>query len=82
LVEPFGIASVQKNLDGSISLTWNSAAPDSSLSLSTYTVQRKTALNDPTWSTVATGIPSAGTLTTYTDNAPVTDTAYYRISMP
>ena len=81
-VEPFRMTDVVKNPDGSVSLTWSSIPTDSSLTTPTYTVLRKTALSDPTWTTVATGIPSAGTSTTYTDNDPVGETAYYRIAVP
>jgi hypothetical protein len=75
-VESFRITSVVKNPNGSVTLTWNSIPADSSLMPSTYTVLRKAALTDSTWATVATGIPSGGTSTTYTDNAPG-GAAYY-----
>jgi hypothetical protein len=75
-VEPFRITSVVKNPNGSVTLTWNSIPSDSSLMPATYTVLRKTALTDLIWTTVATGIPSAGTSTTYTDNPPG-GAAYY-----
>jgi hypothetical protein len=65
-----------KNPNGSVTLTWNSIPSDSSLMPATYTVLRKTALTDLIWTTVATGIPSAGTSTTYTDNPPG-GAAYY-----
>lgn len=81
-VETFRITNVTKNLNGSVSLTWNSIPADLSLMAPTYTVLRKNALSEPTWTTVATGVPSAGNLTSYTDNAPGGDAAYYQIAAP
>jgi hypothetical protein len=75
-VEPFRITNVLKNPNGSVTLTWNSIPANSSLMAPTYTVLRKTALTDPAWTAMATGIPSAGASTTYTDNAPG-GAAYY-----
>jgi hypothetical protein len=69
-VEPFRITQVVKNPNGSVTLTWNSIPVDSSLMAPSYTVLRKAALTDPAWTTVATGIPSGGTSTSYTDNPP------------
>ena len=81
-VETFRITGVAQNSNGSVTLTWNSIPAPLSLTSPTYTVQRKYTLNDPTWTTVATTIPSAGSSTTYTDNSPGSSAAYYRIAAP
>jgi hypothetical protein len=44
----------------------------------TYTVQRKTDLLDPTWTTLVTGLSAA----TYTDTTASADKGFYRVSSP
>jgi hypothetical protein len=63
-------------------LAWNSIAPNSSLSLPVYSVQRKLTLSDSNWTTIATGIFSAGTNTSFTDQTAVGTSGYYRITSP
>jgi hypothetical protein len=63
-------------------LTWNSIAPNSSLSLPVYSVQRKLSLNDLNWTTIASGIFSAGTNTSFTDQTAIGTSAFYRITSP
>jgi hypothetical protein len=81
-VETFRITGVAQNPNGSVTLTWNSIPAPTSLTSPTYTVQRKYTLSDPTWTTVATAIPSAGSSTAYTDNSPGSSAAYYRVAAP
>jgi len=81
-VEGLRITNVAKNSNGSVALTWNSVPADLSLLSPTYTVLRKSALSEPTWTTVATGILSSGNSTSYPDNAPGSESAYYRIAAP
>lgn len=57
-------------------LTWNSSNG------STYSVLRKTNVDDPTWTTIASGLPSGGTSTTYTDTTATGSTSFYKISSP
>jgi hypothetical protein len=63
-------------------LTWKSTAPNSSLSLPVYSVQKKQSMTDANWITVATDIFSAGTNTTYTDQNASGTSAFYRITSP
>jgi BNR repeat-containing family member len=68
---------------GSATLRWNSVSPLlASPSAVTYTVQKKNALTDPNWITLVSGLPSAGTATSYVDNSATGDVAFYRIVSP
>jgi hypothetical protein len=66
----------------SVTITWNSLG--SLHGTNTYSVQRKLgSLNDPTWTTVAAGLPSGGATTTYIDSSVgANDAAFYRIVWP
>ena len=66
----------------SIALVWNSPLPQSSLTTPSYTVQKKNSLADPSWTTVAAGIPSGGYTTTNMDTSANGDTAFYRVIWP
>jgi hypothetical protein len=66
----------------STTLTWSSTAPNSSLSLPVYSVQRKLSLSGSNWTTIASGIFSAGTNTSFTDPTAVGTSAFYRITSP
>jgi hypothetical protein len=63
-------------------LTWSSLAPDSSLASPVYSVQRKLSLVDSNWTTIASGIFSAGNTTSFTDNTATDSSAFYRITSP
>jgi len=68
---------------GSATLRWNSVSPLLvSPSAVTYTVQKKNALTDATWTTLVTGLPSAGATTSYVDSSATNDVAFYRIVSP
>jgi hypothetical protein len=82
-VERFRIANVAYNAGGSsATITWNSTPPELSLTTPTYTVWKKNILTDPTWSMVATGVPSGGAITSCVDTAANGNTAFYRVSIP
>jgi hypothetical protein len=67
----------------SATLDWNSVSPLlASPSTVTYTVQKKNALTDPDWTTLATGWPSAGATTSYTDTSAGSAAGFYRITSP
>jgi len=81
-VELFKITSVAYNSGGATAtLRWNSVPASQSLTTPTYTVQKKNSLSDPGWNTLAVGIPSDGTTTSFIDTS-VTGAAFYRISSP
>ncbi len=63
-------------------LTWNSIAPDSSLSFPVYSVQKKLSLTDPNWLTIASNLFSAGNTTSFTDITATDSSAFYRITSP
>lgn len=63
----------------SMQLVWNSTPP---ASFTNYTLLKKNSLTDPTWMTVATGIPSGGILTTDVDNTATGNDGFYRITAP
>jgi hypothetical protein len=48
----------------------------------TYMVERTDALTNETWTTLSTGIPSAGETSTFTDDSPLSGEAFYRIRRP
>jgi hypothetical protein len=82
-VKPLQITSIDYNTAGSAAtITWNSPAPGTTLIAPTYTLQKKNALTDPAWTTVATGIASGGFSTTHIDNAAGGDAAFYRVTTP
>jgi len=60
----------------STTLTWNSAAS------STYSVERKASLTDPTWLQLVTGLASGGSSTSYTDTTATNAASFYRVSTP
>jgi hypothetical protein len=65
----------------SATITWNSLG--SLFQTNTYSVQRTFSLSPASWTTLATGVPSGGDTTTYTDSTVGSATqAYYRISWP
>jgi hypothetical protein len=63
-------------------LTWNSLPPQALLLPQTFTVQKKNALSEPNWTTVAAGLPSGGGTTSFTDNSATTSAAFYRVTSP
>jgi hypothetical protein len=67
---------------GTTSITWTSTPPETSLALPTYTIQKQTSLADPSWTVLATGLPSIGSTTTYTDLSATGTAGFYRISAP
>jgi hypothetical protein len=76
----FDLTSVVRGPSG-VTLTWDSLG--SMWQVNTYAVQRKLSLNDPSWTTVASGIPSGGTTTSYTDTTVgASEKAFYRIVWP
>ncbi|HEX7471246.1 MAG TPA: hypothetical protein VF437_11020, partial [Verrucomicrobiae bacterium] len=82
-INPFQIASVTHNpAASSATLTWNSIPQQLSLTTPTYTVQKKNSLTDADWITLANGLPSQGSTTTYTDTSATNSAAFYRITSP
>jgi hypothetical protein len=77
---PLSIQSVAKSGPTAMTFTWNSSP--SLLLPQTFTVQRKNQLTDNNWTTLATGIPSGGSATTFTDNSATADAAFYRVTSP
>jgi hypothetical protein len=65
-----------------VTLVWNSPPPHLSLTTPTYSLQKKNALTDPNWVTVATGIPSGGYATTNVDTIATNSSAFYRVTWP
>jgi len=76
------IQSVAKSGPSAVTLAWNSLAPTALLSPQMFTVQKKAALTDAAWTTLATGIKTTGSMTTFTDNTATADQAFYRIISP
>ncbi|HWD18171.1 MAG TPA: hypothetical protein VHB20_02740 [Verrucomicrobiae bacterium] len=75
----FDITAVAKNPSG-VTIKWDSLG--SMYGTNTYTIQRKSALTDATWTTLAK-VPSDGDSTTYTDATVQSGSAaYYRINWP
>jgi hypothetical protein len=81
-VSPFQIQNVYATGPASIALVWNSPLPQSSLTTPSYTVQKKNSLTDPSWTTVAAGIPSGGYTTTNMDTSANGSAAFYRVIWP
>lgn len=81
-VDGFRIRSVMRNLDGLITISWDSVPPERSLTTPRYSVQKKNLLSDSCWITIASGIPSAGAVTTYTDSTTSNSSAFYRVTIP
>jgi hypothetical protein len=83
-IDPLRItADASHDLDTqSVTLRWNSIPPESSLSLPTYSIQTKSALTDADWITIASGLPSAGSTTAWTDTSATNGAAFYRITSP
>lgn len=81
-VEGLRIRGIARNLDGSVTLTWDPVPPERSLATPKYAVQKKNSLDDPTWVTIASGLPSGGTTTSYTDRTATNSTAFYRVTLP
>ncbi|HTY86189.1 MAG TPA: BNR-4 repeat-containing protein [Candidatus Acidoferrum sp.] len=79
-VSPFQITSVS-NAPTAVTIAWNSPLTQDSLTIPSYTVWRKNALNDPHWTILVSNLPAAGFTTSYTDN-PGGNTAFYRVSWP
>lgn len=84
-VNPFQIQKVYSSGPSAITLVWNSPPPEMSLTTPSYTVQKTSSLNPPiSWTTVATGIPSASKAytTTNVDNSASGSMAFYRVTWP
>src|SRR5262249_47444666 len=78
----FDIRGVTRN-GSSATITWDSRAPLSPYGTAqTFTVQRKHNINDVSWTTLTTGLPTGGNTTTFVDPAALPDNAYYRITCP
>jgi hypothetical protein len=70
------------SLSNTISLTWTSTLPETSLALPTYKLLKLQSLTDPGWTTVVAELFSAGLTTSYTDNLATGTAAFYRVSTP
>jgi hypothetical protein len=82
-VTPLQITSASyDSAASSVMLVWNSPPPQSSLTAPTYSVWKKNSLDDPNWTSVATGIPSGGYATTNLDASATGDSAFYRVTRP
>ena len=81
-VKPFEIQNVAVSPDGSsATITWNSPSPQYSLTIPSYTVQKRNSLTDAGWITLTNGMPSAGYTTSFTDST-ASSTAFYRVTWP
>jgi hypothetical protein len=67
--------------DHTTTITWSSMPADFSLSLPVYSVQKRQFVTDPNWTTIATGLFSAGTHTSFKEQANESS-AFYRITSP
>lgn len=82
-VNPLQISSATYNTSASsVTLTWNSPPPQFSLTTPSYSLQKKNALTDPNWTTVAAGISSGGYATTNVDTIATNSSAFYRVTWP
>ena len=82
-VDPLQITGFSYDAGGTSAIvTWNSPRPGTTLTPPSYTLQKKQLLTDPTWTTVATEIPSGGWSTTNVDNTATGDSAFYRVTWP
>ena len=79
-VNPLQISDVTRS-GSTVKLTWNSTPVSQSLTMPTYSVQKKNLVTD-TWLTVAGNVPSGGSTTTYVDTSATNDAAFYRVTMP
>jgi hypothetical protein len=76
----FNLSSIVRGATNA-TITWYSLG--SMFQTNTYSVQRTFSLNPPAWTTLVTGLPSGGDLTSFTDTTVGSaDQAYYRISWP
>jgi hypothetical protein len=80
-VNPLQIQNITR-AGSAVTLTWNSVPTQSSLTTPTYTVQKKNLLSDVNWTTVVSGVPSAGSTTSYMETNATTAAAFYRITSP
>jgi len=77
----FNLNSISRAANGNVTINWESLG--SLFQTNTYSVQRKLNINDPSWTTLATGLPSGGDFTSYTDTSAGANThAFYRITWP
>jgi len=82
-VETYAITDVAYDESGhSVTITWSSASTERSLTTPTYSLLKKAALTDSIWTTIATGIASAGNTTSFVETNAVGDAAFYRVSIP
>lgn len=81
-VDPFQITGFSYDASGLAAVTWNSPRPGTALTEPSYTLQKKYLLTDPTWTTVATGIPSGGWSTTNADVTANAEAGFYRVTWP
>jgi hypothetical protein len=79
---PLSIQSITKSGPAAVTLAWNSLPPSPLLPPQTFTVQRKNALSDALWTTLAAGISSGGSTTMFTDNSAAASAAFYRVTSP
>ena len=80
---PLQIIALARNASAnSVALTWVSTPQSSSLTTPTYSVQRKTNLLQPNWATLAAGLLSAGSTTSWTNSGLASGSAFYRITLP
>jgi hypothetical protein len=83
-VMPFQFAITNTSYDGNaktVTLTWNSMPAQSLMIPQSFSVERKISLGDSNWTAVATGIISAGNVTTFTDPVGNQTAAFYRITI-
>jgi hypothetical protein len=82
-VNPFQITGVSHDSIMKVTtITWASTPPSSSLSTPSYSVQRMSGLPGGSWTTLATGVPSGGSTTSYSDTLATGETAFYRVTSP
>jgi hypothetical protein len=77
----FNLNAISRAANGNVTISWESLG--SLFQTNTYSVQRKLNINDPSWTTLITGLPSGGDFTSYTDStAGANNHAFYRITWP
>jgi hypothetical protein len=77
----FNLTAISQAANGNVTIKWESLG--SLFQTNTYSVQRKININDPSWTTLTSGLPSGGDFTSYTDTTVSPNIhAFYRITWP
>jgi hypothetical protein len=77
----FNLTAISQAANGNVTIKWESLG--SLFQTNTYSVQRKININDASWTTLTSGLPSGGDFTSYTDTTVSPNIhAFYRITWP